>query len=110
MEEDHQSEDPTESGDDMGSLGGNGDGGAFVPLLEHHEPTATPVGVARDAGTRGDVPEMRKRTTKEVAAREQEVKQARSPRPLEVPSASQPPMPTGMGRGGRSGMIVNPSP
>lgn len=102
MEEELQLEDPPESGDDVGSLGNEGGEGAIVSLLEHHEPTATPVGGGRSTKTRCDALESRKRATSEDATHEQEVMQVRSPCHSEA-GASLSPVPTMAERAGRSG-------
>ena len=47
VEEELESEDPTESGDDVGSSKDEGDEGAVVTLVERRAPAAAPVGGER---------------------------------------------------------------
>jgi len=63
-----ESEDPTKSGDDAGSLEDEGDEGAVVTLVERHVLVAGPIGSRHSTETRGDAPESRKCVVGEDAA------------------------------------------
>lgn len=69
-EEELESEDPTESGNDVGSSEDKGYEGAIVTLVEHHMPVVAPVDGGHGMETRGDAPTSRKRTTGEDATYE----------------------------------------
>ena len=103
MEVDLESEEPTETGDDMSSSKDDGDRGIAMTLVERRKPTATPVGDGRGTKVRGNVPKLRMHAASEDAALEREAKRAWSSCPSEVSSASRPPAPSVVEHTNRSG-------
>jgi len=71
-----------------------GDRGAIMTLVEHHEPTTASVGGGRDTEARDNVPKSRKLAASEDIAVEREAKRARSLRPLKVSLALRLPAPS----------------
>ena len=70
MEVEHESEEPTEMGDDTSALEDEGVRGAVVTSVEHCEPAAASIGGECDVETRDDVPELRKCAVSEDTALE----------------------------------------
>ena len=103
MEAELESKEPTETGDDASSSEDEGDRGAAMTLVEHHEPMVAPISGGRGMETLSDVPESRKHVMSEDTALERESKQAQAPCPSEVLSASQPPALSVTEHAGRSG-------
>lgn len=105
MEAERESDNPTESGDDMSSLKDEEEdgGGAATASAEHREPAALPVGGSHGTGAPSDAPESSKRAVGEDVARGQEAKRARSSCHLEAPPASHPSAPSVAERVDRSG-------
>ena len=84
MEAELESEEAMGIGDNASASEDEGDRGAAMTLVEHHEPMATSIGGGRGTETRDDVPESRKCTMSEDATLKREAKRARSPRPSDA--------------------------
>jgi len=86
-------EEPTEMGGDASTSEDDEDRGVVATSVECRAPMAMSASGGRDAERRGDIPASRKCVVSSDAAAEQEVKRARSSRPLEV-SLALPPAPS----------------
>ena len=87
-------------GGDASTFEDDRDKGIVMTSMERHVPTAAFIGSGRDMERCGDIPMLRKRAASTDAAVEREVKQMRSPCPLEASLASHPPASSVAGHAG----------
>ena len=103
MEAELESEEPMEMGGNASASEDEGDRGAVMTSMEHHEPTTASVGDGCDTKMRYDVPKSRKHATSEDTAVEQEAKRARSLCPSEASLAPHPLAPSVVEHASQSG-------